>query len=606
MTRRIPQLHQAVPTRMSSEPRRRRPRRSKKRPRELASAAESSSSPSKWTDAGGRRGDAVRAVFDERAGQSLTLDAMETSQAAGLQEMRRPFGTHLAARLALLALGAAVACGGTRPAPAVARSTAERANGRAYDGAPPTIPHEAVTGTCVTCHDGDGTVIDGVGIAPASPHGDDAAAGSMRRCRQCHAPTQARALLVASRFTGLAQGPWKGQRATPGAPPTIPHALQLREQCAACHDGPGARVEYAPPNRRTRCRQCQCLKPLLRLTCHASMPARASARARVMPCPGDRLASPPPRRADTRRGATRRRWLSRPSTDRIESWGSSSLQLVAVIRLHVSGNRLRLSRDGVGRASKSSWPRSTSARGHADACVRPGPARHGALYFDQGGRRENPQQLTPLANVRSRMSSGNRSATGRMGYTSGAEAPSGVAKIEAGKRQHLDSRLVASSSGRFTREAVDGVRAMRRKREAGDGDAVCRPGRLCPRRRIPITDIVCRRDRSSRPAAGTALAHTQCRDSVSIPRPPSGDAAPGQYRQAARPWTSTSRRSRWGRRRLSVRARRNGFLRWTAPRTATGTTTTIGVRAGGRGRLSMDQRTVASVGPRWRVPRERR
>ena len=171
--------------------------------------------------------------------------------------MRRPPGTRVATLVALLGVGTIAACGGDRPAPAVARSTAERASARAYDGAPPTIPHDAAIGTCVACHDNDGTVIDGVGIAPASPHGDAAASGSMQRCRQCHVPTQVRALLVASRFTGLPQGPWKGRRATPGAPPTIPHTLQLREQCAACHDGPAARVEIRTPHpERTRCRQC--------------------------------------------------------------------------------------------------------------------------------------------------------------------------------------------------------------------------------------------------------------------------------------------------------------------------------------------------------------
>ena len=172
--------------------------------------------------------------------------------------MRRPPATRLGAALAAaLAISAAAACGGKGPAPAVARSTSERADGRAYDGAPPTIPHDAATGTCVTCHDNDGTVIDGVGIAPASPHGDDAASGNMQRCRQCHVPTQGQTLLVASRFTGLLQGPWRGRRATQGAPPTIPHTLQLREQCAACHTGEAARVELRTTHpERTRCRQC--------------------------------------------------------------------------------------------------------------------------------------------------------------------------------------------------------------------------------------------------------------------------------------------------------------------------------------------------------------
>ena len=171
--------------------------------------------------------------------------------------MRRSPATRVAALAATLVLGAAAACGRNGSTPAVARSTAERATGRAYDGAPPTIPHDAAIGVCVTCHDDDGTVIDGVGVAPSSPHGEAAASGAMRRCRQCHAPIEGRTMLVASRFVGLPQGPWRGRRATPYAPPAIPHTLQLREQCASCHAGPGARAEIRTTHpERARCRQC--------------------------------------------------------------------------------------------------------------------------------------------------------------------------------------------------------------------------------------------------------------------------------------------------------------------------------------------------------------
>lgn len=176
--------------------------------------------------------------------------------------MRRPPRTRVtpAAVVAAVALACAVAvagCAGGEVVGAVPRSTGERALGRAYDGAPPTIPHDATIGTCVTCHDADGSAIAGVGVAPASPHGAAAASGAMRRCRQCHAPVATQARFIKSRFTGLAQGPWRGRRATPGAPPTIPHTLQLRGECLACHAGPGARVEIRTTHpERVRCRQC--------------------------------------------------------------------------------------------------------------------------------------------------------------------------------------------------------------------------------------------------------------------------------------------------------------------------------------------------------------
>jgi cytochrome c-type protein NapB len=149
------------------------------------------------------------------------------------------------------------ACGPNTPSGGVTRSTSTRAAGRAFDGAPPTIPHDAAIGSCTTCHAADGAVIDGVGVAPASPHGEAAADGAFRRCRQCHVPATGAALLVASRFTGLPQGSWKSSRATPGAPPTIPHTLQLRRECLTCHAGPGARPEIRTTHpERVRCRQC--------------------------------------------------------------------------------------------------------------------------------------------------------------------------------------------------------------------------------------------------------------------------------------------------------------------------------------------------------------
>jgi cytochrome c-type protein NapB len=172
--------------------------------------------------------------------------------------MRRAPRARVAAALAAGVWAVALAaCGPGVPSGPVARSTGARASLRAYDGAPPTIPHDATAGSCITCHDADGSAIDGVGVAPASPHGDAAADGAFRRCRQCHVPDSGTTLLVASRFTGLAQGPWRGGRATPGAPPTIPHTLQLRGECLTCHAGPGARAEIRTTHpERARCRQC--------------------------------------------------------------------------------------------------------------------------------------------------------------------------------------------------------------------------------------------------------------------------------------------------------------------------------------------------------------
>nr|MBA2305605.1 hypothetical protein [Acidobacteriota bacterium] len=109
------------------------------------------------------------------------------------------------------------------------------------------------------------------------------------------------------------------------------------------------------------------------------------------------------------------------------------------------GNRLRLEAQG-------RWPKAevTFAAQHVGflglpaQASGPGPLGTGALYFDQGGRRTSPQQLylrdlnVRLPNMRPCVDL----QIGRMAYASGAEAPSGVPKIESVKRQRLDSRLV--------------------------------------------------------------------------------------------------------------------------------------------------------------------
>ncbi|RLB88764.1 MAG: hypothetical protein DRH26_12955, partial [Deltaproteobacteria bacterium] len=53
------------------------------------------------------------------------------------------------------------------------------------------------------------------------------------------------------------QVPKLGRSALPGSPPPIVHSLQMRENCIACHVGPGTvvpiRVEHPM---RGNCRQC--------------------------------------------------------------------------------------------------------------------------------------------------------------------------------------------------------------------------------------------------------------------------------------------------------------------------------------------------------------
>ena len=152
---------------------------------------------------------------------------------------------------------------------------------RAYPGAPPRVPHgltpdEFRTGACKTCHERGGYSQRFAAYAPVTPHpewgfclqchvGDDAVTGISHpssdpnaRCRQCHGPSgparQDRDATVDWRTTAWPQLP----RITRGRnPPTIPHDLQSRGNCLACHAGPAAVAEIRTAHPQwTDCRQC--------------------------------------------------------------------------------------------------------------------------------------------------------------------------------------------------------------------------------------------------------------------------------------------------------------------------------------------------------------
>lgn len=140
---------------------------------------------------------------------------------------------------------------------AVKSSGAVRATRRLYDGAPPVIPHSDFGAACSACHDTQGISVKGVGYAPASPHDDTGEANATTRCRQCHVEVLDEGLFVQNDFEGLPQDLRPGSRLYAGAPPTIPHRVLMRENCAACHVGPGARQGIVTTHpERTRCRQC--------------------------------------------------------------------------------------------------------------------------------------------------------------------------------------------------------------------------------------------------------------------------------------------------------------------------------------------------------------
>ena len=136
-----------------------------------------------------------------------------------------------------------------------------RSSRRAYDGAPPMIPHSINyrdVESCSVCHAQDANVMIAGRRSPAMSH------PYMSNCTQCHAPESGLSMLqhsgtvglvVESKFKGATHS-GAGSRAYPGAPPTVPHRISMRQNCMSCH-GPGMpdAVTTSHPM-RGNCMQC--------------------------------------------------------------------------------------------------------------------------------------------------------------------------------------------------------------------------------------------------------------------------------------------------------------------------------------------------------------
>jgi len=127
---------------------------------------------------------------------------------------------------------------------------------RQYPGSPPRIPHpvsffyQEDNSDCLACHGRGGFDATLNAYAPVTPHPEN---GS---CVQCHVPQRTTELFGENNWQSISP-PKLGRSQLAGSPPSIPHNLQLREDCIACHTGPAAvaeiRVEHAS---RGNCRQC--------------------------------------------------------------------------------------------------------------------------------------------------------------------------------------------------------------------------------------------------------------------------------------------------------------------------------------------------------------
>lgn len=140
-----------------------------------------------------------------------------------------------------------------------ATDLAERAARRAYDGAPPTIPHavrQQSAAECLACHD-EGLRLRGALATPVSHE-------TFTSCTQCHVVSQQPmpgaalppdATFAGNGFDGL-DSPTAGARASGIAPPVIPHQTTMRERCMSCHGPNGRDALRSTHPERQNCEQC--------------------------------------------------------------------------------------------------------------------------------------------------------------------------------------------------------------------------------------------------------------------------------------------------------------------------------------------------------------
>ncbi len=97
--------------------------------------------------------------------------------------------------------------------------------------------------------------------------------------------------------------------------------------------------------------------------------------------------------------------------------------------------------------------------GLPSGAVGPGPLGISAVYYAHAGRSDSHQLYVRYANVRLKcLLPGTIVQIGRMPYSSGAEAASGNARIEAVKQQRIAARLVGEFEWSIYQRAYDGVR----------------------------------------------------------------------------------------------------------------------------------------------------
>jgi len=137
---------------------------------------------------------------------------------------------------------------------AVGRTLSQYYARRQFLGSPPEIPHPVeVHGKkleCNMCHADGGWTDVLKRITPVTPHPEQAG------CMQCHVRPETEDLFRAIDWQSPPP-PQLGRSYLPGAPPSIPHDMQMRENCNACHVGPGTIMAIRMKHQwRGNCWQC--------------------------------------------------------------------------------------------------------------------------------------------------------------------------------------------------------------------------------------------------------------------------------------------------------------------------------------------------------------
>ena len=131
---------------------------------------------------------------------------------------------------------------------------ARREQARAFNGAPPTVPHamdQFSTAACIACHT-QGAVTTSLRV-PQMSH------AAFSSCTQCHVQQHSEFTVSEdfrqNSFEGLA-APEGGPRAFALAPPMIPHTTWMRENCQSCHGPTGSYGIRSTHPWRQSCQQC--------------------------------------------------------------------------------------------------------------------------------------------------------------------------------------------------------------------------------------------------------------------------------------------------------------------------------------------------------------